>query len=137
VRICAALIPIARRERGLQNRFHRGDKRLRRILQQQRATAPQQMRQTCLMGGMRKLPVRLPPVPLQDAGIVDGNGMRGLRDAAGLIINDVLRVTRWGRVVALRHASLMPDSRDQYKRKLCVSASLRLVIRVRRGSARC
>jgi len=49
-----------------------------------------------------------------------------LRDPARLIVNDVLWVTRRRRIVALRHAPVMPDSCAQYKRnplRLCVSAA--------------
>ncbi len=40
-----------------------------------------------------------------------------LRDAPRLILDDLLRVTRRRRLVALRHESVMPDSRAQDKRK--------------------
>jgi hypothetical protein len=81
----AVVIAITRAERRLQNRFDRRNKRLRRIVEQQGTTAAQQMGQTALMPGGFELAVRLPAVALQDAGVVDPNHVRGLREpAAGL-----------------------------------------------------
>ena len=45
----AGVISIARGERGLQEGLHRRDKRLPWIVEQQDATAPQQVRETGLM----------------------------------------------------------------------------------------
>ena len=69
----ADAIPIAGPQRGLQERFDGGDKRLLRILEQEHAAAAQQVRETGLMSGVVKLPIRLPAVALQHAGIVDAD----------------------------------------------------------------
>ena len=47
-------------------------------------------------------------------------------DLPTLLVDDLLRVTRRRRIVALRHPPVMPDSCAQYKRnplRLCVSAA--------------
>jgi hypothetical protein len=45
-----------------------------------------------------------------------------LRDPTRLRVDDQLGISRRSRLVALRHASLMPDSRAAYKREMRVSA---------------
>ena len=77
----AGAVAIPSRQRRLENRFHRGDKRLSRIVEQQDAASPQQVGETRLMGRLFELPIRLPPVALQDAGIVDADHVRRLRQA--------------------------------------------------------
>ena len=78
----AGLVAVARREGRLEGRLHRGHKRLVRVVEQQDATAPEQMRETGLMRGVCKLPIRLPAVALKHAGIVPANHPRRLREAA-------------------------------------------------------
>jgi len=81
----ATAMRVTRRQRGLQDGLHRGDQGLSRIVEEQHATSPQEVRETRLMGSLFELPIRLPTVADQDARIVLADDGRGLREpAAGL-----------------------------------------------------
>ncbi len=75
----------ARTQRRLQDRLHRRDERVGRIVEQQDPALPQQIGETGLMGGVGELATRLPAIPHQDAGILgaDHGGRLG-EPAAGL-----------------------------------------------------
>ena len=90
----AAVITLPRGERGLEDRFDRGDKRLLRIVEQQDPAAAQQMRETRLMQRRVELPIRLPAVALQDAGVVEADDRGGLREAAAGL--NRIDGRRWG-----------------------------------------
>jgi hypothetical protein len=78
----ASVITITRGQRCLEDRFHRGDKGLSGGVEQQDATAAQQMGETRLVRRLMKLPVRLPPVALPDTRTVDADHVRRPGEAA-------------------------------------------------------
>jgi len=57
------------------------------------------------------LPLRLRPAQILTEAV----------ELPALLVDDLLRVPRRRVVIALRHASVMPDSRAQYKRELPAS----------------
>ena len=77
-------LPILRpgAQRRLQDLFDRADQGLVGIVEQQPATRPQQVRQTRLMPRVCELPIRLPAVAHEHAGIVLPDDDGGLRHAA-------------------------------------------------------
>ena len=88
-----ASMAITRGEGGLQQRLHLWRKRMGWMVEQHRATATEQMGETRLVRGLRKLAIGRPAVPLQHATIVGAERPRRLGEAAA-IFN---RVDRRGR----------------------------------------
>ena len=78
----ALLILRARAQGGLEDPFHGTDEGLVGIVEQQAAARPQQMRETRLMQRVGEVPIRLPAVADQHAGIVVADDRRGLREPA-------------------------------------------------------
>jgi hypothetical protein len=74
------------------------------------------------------------PLPL---GLRPSQVLFPLRDPTRLVVDDLLGITRWRSIVALRHAPLMPNSHPKYKRKPQSLYVRCVVMSVRRGSARC
>ena len=91
----AARVPIARGEGGPEQAIDSSGKWMMGMVQHHRATATEQMRETCLMRGARELAVRRPPVALQDAVSVGAEERGGVRTAAAASVRRQRSTFAW------------------------------------------